>query len=160
MSRVSSLSVLCAGHNMIGWHMHFGLWGCICNCMINCFLSRLPFCLCMFYLCGFLFLRWSSIYWCEQMWETLVVNRRMVTPLHSLPGLNSVDLGFSFRAMAHVLSCLWALFWIIIDPLLYFIIDIVVCPSTFLVPFGITVGVTLILQDLTYYTILCDIPFN
>jgi len=29
MSRVSSLSVLSAGHNIIGWHMHFGLWKCM-----------------------------------------------------------------------------------------------------------------------------------
>jgi len=29
MSRVSSLSVLCASHNIIGWYLHFGLWRCI-----------------------------------------------------------------------------------------------------------------------------------
>jgi len=29
MSRVSSLSVLCASHNMIGWYLHFRLWRCI-----------------------------------------------------------------------------------------------------------------------------------
>jgi len=29
MSRVLSLSVLFASHNMIGWHMHLGLWNCM-----------------------------------------------------------------------------------------------------------------------------------
>jgi len=35
-----------------------------------------------------------------------VVNRGMVTPLYSSPGLDFAYLGFPFRAMAHVLTCL------------------------------------------------------
>jgi len=33
-----------------------------------------------FFACGFLLLRWSSNYWCEQMSEHLVVIRVMKTP--------------------------------------------------------------------------------
>jgi len=62
---------------MIGWHMYLELWNC-----------------CMFCMCGFLFLRWSSIYWCEQMREAPVVNRVMEVPLRSLSGLDSTDLSF------------------------------------------------------------------
>jgi len=35
-----------------------------------------------------------------------VVNKGMVTPLHSPPGLDSAYLGFPFWAMADVLTCL------------------------------------------------------
>jgi len=38
-----------------------------------------PFYLLVFILCGFLLLRWSSIYWCEQIWEPLMVIRVMET---------------------------------------------------------------------------------
>jgi len=41
-----------------------------------------PFCFVVCIFCGFLILRWSSIYWCEQMWELLVVIRVMETSLH------------------------------------------------------------------------------
>jgi len=36
-----------------------------------------PFCLFVCSMCGFILLRWSSIYWCEQMWELPVVIRVM-----------------------------------------------------------------------------------
>jgi len=35
------------------------------------------FCLFVYSMCGFIFLRWSSIYWCEQMRELHVVNKVM-----------------------------------------------------------------------------------
>jgi len=37
------------------------------------FYSSLPSCLLMCLVCGSLLLWWSSIYWCEQMWEILVI---------------------------------------------------------------------------------------
>jgi len=42
-----------------------------------------PFCLFVCSMCGFLLLWWSSIYWCEHMWELLVVTRVMEIPLRS-----------------------------------------------------------------------------
>jgi len=36
---------------------------------------------CMFSVCGFLFFWWSSIYWCEQMRGTPVVNRELMVSL-------------------------------------------------------------------------------
>ena len=39
----------------------------------------------------------------------------------------------SFRVMAHVFSCLWALFWNIVDLLLHLVTGIVVCLRSFLV---------------------------
>ena len=66
------------------------------------------------------------------MRELLVVNKVMETPLHNLSVLDFRWIEFSFRAKAHVLSCLWALFLNIVSPLLYFVIDIMVCPSSFM----------------------------
>jgi len=53
-----------------------------CDCLINCFYSSLPFaCLIALYVV-LLLLRWSSIYWWEQMREVLEINREeMVTLL-------------------------------------------------------------------------------
>jgi len=66
-----------------------------CNCMINHFSALVyPFICCMFCVCGFLFLRWSSIYWWEHMRELLVVNRERMIPLLSLSGIVSVSSSF------------------------------------------------------------------
>jgi len=79
------------GHNMLGWYMFIGLWRYIWLHDKNLFGSSLPFaCLIALYVV-LLLLRWSSIYWWEQMREVLVVNRgEMISP-HSLHGL-----GFMF----------------------------------------------------------------
>jgi len=65
----------------------------VCNCMINHFLLLLTLLLVWFVMCVVLLLvwfvmcvvlislRWSSIYWCEQMRELLVINREMMIPL-------------------------------------------------------------------------------
>jgi len=50
--------------------------------MIKSFYSSLLLLLVCVLVCGFLSLQWSSIYWCEKMWELLVVNKEMVIPLH------------------------------------------------------------------------------
>jgi len=42
-----------------------------------------------------LLLRWSSIYWYEQIREVLEVNREGMIPLRSPPGLDSTALGFT-----------------------------------------------------------------
>jgi len=70
------------------------------------YLFRLFVCL----MCGFLLLRWSSIYWCEQMWELLVVVRVMEISPHSLSWVESRFLEFSFRVVAHVLPCSWSFY--------------------------------------------------
>jgi len=41
--------------------------------MIKPFYSSLPFLFACVSRVWFLLLRWSSIYWCEQMWELLVI---------------------------------------------------------------------------------------
>jgi len=56
--------------------------------MIKSFSSSLPFACLIALFVAFLLLRWSSIYWWEQMWEVLVVNGRETIPLHSLLGLD------------------------------------------------------------------------
>jgi len=48
---------------------------------------------CMSYLCGFPLLQWSSIYWCEHMRETPMINREVMVTLRSPPGLDSTILG-------------------------------------------------------------------
>jgi len=48
----------------------------------NLFTLAYPFYLLVCYMCGFLLLRWSSIYCCEQLWELLVVVRVMKILLH------------------------------------------------------------------------------
>jgi len=40
-----------------------------------------PFCLFVCLVCSLLLLWWSSIYWCEQMWQLLMVLRVMETLL-------------------------------------------------------------------------------
>ena len=53
------------------------------------FYSNLPFCSFVCSMCGFLLLRWSSIYWCEHMRELPVVIRVMEVPLLSLSWVKS-----------------------------------------------------------------------
>jgi len=48
----------------------------------NIFTLAYPFLFVTCSMCGFLLLRWSSIYWCEQMWKLLMVIRMMEIPLH------------------------------------------------------------------------------
>jgi len=80
------------GHNMLGWCMYIGLWKYIWlhdkiflaiaypfTCLIALYVVLLP-------------LRWSSIYWWEQMREVLEVNREGMVPLHSLPVLDFMSL--------------------------------------------------------------------
>ena len=87
----------------------------VCNCMIKRF-STLAYPLCLFVcsVCGFLFLRWSSIYWWEHMRELPVVVRLMEIPLLSLFRVESsyfrVSL-FRLRLMYYLLSK--HLFWIL-----------------------------------------------
>jgi len=50
----------------------------VCNGTINHFsILAYPFCLFVCSVCRFLLLRWSSIYWCKQMRELLVVVKKM-----------------------------------------------------------------------------------
>jgi len=74
-----------------------------------------------------LFLRWSSIYWCEQMREVLEVNREGMIPLHSLPGLDFLLFGLFPRAMAHVLFWPLVYYQLLLNPCTYFYIGILVC---------------------------------
>jgi len=117
MSRVMSLSVLCASHHMIGWCMYLGLWKCMQSYDKIIFYSSLPFLLVCVPVCDFLLLRWSSIYWCEQMREPPVVIRVMEVPLHSLSGLDSAHLSF--------LLALWPIYCLVIE--LYFEILSIPC---------------------------------
>ena len=59
---------------LIAWWKSF--WLKLTLCLFDCLYVVL------------LLLRWSSIYWWEQMREEIVVNRGEMNPLHSLPGLN------------------------------------------------------------------------
>jgi len=63
-----------------------------------------PFCLFDCYVCGSSLLRWSSIYWCEQKREVLVVDKEMMIPLLSFVGW-SPFLRVLFRVVAHVSPC-------------------------------------------------------
>ena len=82
-----------------------------------------------------------------------MVNRDMVTPLHSLLGLDSFLLGFfSFKATTHVLSCLWVSFFTTVDLFTTPCIGIVVCLLFSLVPW--------ILVELTYTPKLCSSYYN
>jgi len=77
----------------------------VCNCMIKRFSTlAYPFCLFVCSMCGFLFLRWSSIYWCEHIWELLMVVKVIETLLLSF-GLDFV-VQISFRTVTHVFICL------------------------------------------------------
>ena len=89
----------------------------ICNGMINHFFSTLayPFFLFVYCVCGFLLLRWLSIYWCEQMRELLVVIRVMEISLLSSYWVGSCLSEFSFRVVAHVLLDFLAYFWILLN---------------------------------------------
>jgi len=80
------------------------------------------------------------------MREILVVNRAMVAPLHSRLGWFPL-LGFSVRAMAHVLSGHWALFLEYCRTLLCFVIGIVVCQVALLSSFEQLYGEMFTLLD-------------
>jgi len=115
------------GHNMLGWCMYVWLWRYIWLHDKNLFGSSLPFaCLIALYVI-LLPLRWSSIYWWEQMWEVLVVNRGEMIPLHSLPGLDFIILmDFSLGLWSMYLSVIWFLY-ILLNFLTSFLSGIVVC---------------------------------
>jgi len=122
------------------------------------FYSSLPFLLVVCFVCGFLFLRWSSIYWCEQMWQLLVVIRMMETPLHSF-GLDSA-VQVSFRVVAHVFVRLLGNYFEYCQSL-YFVLywHRGVSQYFILVPW-IFVRSDVILHDFASYIVLCDISFN
>jgi len=82
MSRVRVLVYWLESHHMLGWCMYIWLWRYVWLHDKTTFgSSLLLFVCCMFCMCGSLFLRWSSIYWCEQMWETPVANRKVMVLL-------------------------------------------------------------------------------
>ena len=88
---------------LVGYHMLGCFWYlCLLNCMQlydkTLFTLAYPLCLLVCSVCGFLLLRWSLIYWCEHMWELLVVIRVMETPLRSLSWVGSPSSKFSFKA--------------------------------------------------------------
>ena len=96
------------GHYMLRWRMYNWLWKCIWLHDKNIFLALAypSVVCCMFRMCDFLFLRWSSIYWWEQMRETSVVNREVMVPLRSPPELDSTVLGFIIG--------LWSMYWLVL----------------------------------------------
>jgi len=124
-----SLSILFACHNMIGWHIFIGLQNSLYLYDKLFYTLAYPFAYLVALYVVLLLLRWSSIYWCEQMREVLEVNREGMIPLHSLFGLDFCLFGLSSRAMSHVACYFWVIFWITIDSFRYLSIDIVVCPS-------------------------------
>jgi len=85
---------------------------------------------CMSCLCGFLFLRWSSIYWCEQMWEILVVNREMAIPPRNYLGW-MLFIWFSFFGLRPMYHLILGFHWFTVNFLLYFVSGIVVCLGFF-----------------------------
>ena len=89
-----------------------------------------PFCLFVCLVCGFLLLRWSLIYWWEQMWELLVVLKVMETPLRSLSWVGSPCSKFSFKAICPMYYLApWACILNIVKLLSHFVNGIVVCLS-------------------------------
>jgi len=131
----------------------------VCNCMINHFSAlAYPSVFVCFVWCDFLFLRWSSIYWCEHMWEILVVNRGMVTPLRSPPRLDSAYWAFLFGLWP--MYCLLILVWSLLD----FVPCLVLtswCASEF--PFmnsWISLRSDSINWIFTHNIILCDLSFK
>ena len=115
------------GHNMLGWYMYVGLWRYIWLHDKNLVGSSLPFaCLIALYVV-LLSLRWSSIYWWEQMREVLAVNRGGMIPLHSLHGLDfNFLLGFSLGLWPMYLSVFWFIY-IMLNFLACFLSGIMVC---------------------------------
>ena len=96
-----SLSVLFASHNMVGWHIFVGMWNNMYLYDKPIYTLAYPFS-CLIALCVvLLLLRWSSIYWCEQMRGTPVVNKEVMVPLLSL--WTGFCFWVFFRAMAYVL---------------------------------------------------------
>ena len=132
-NRVLSLSVLLAGHYMVGGFMYAWILNCMFNCMIKTFFTlAYPFCLFMCLACDFLLLRWPSIYWCEQMWELLVVIRVMETPLHSLTWIGFPFSKFSFKTLWPMYCpTLWAYILYTVKLVSRFVNGIVVCLSFF-----------------------------
>jgi len=138
----------------------------------NFFGSSLPFaCLIALYVV-LLPLRWSSIYWWEQMrcssiywWEhmreVLVVNRREMIPLHSLLGLDfTFYLGFSLGLRPVYCIVLKTLFWIQAISYSFWVVGVVVNFSIFFHLPWINVRSDLILHNLALYIIRCKISFN
>jgi len=124
---VSSLSVLFASHNMIGWHIFIGRWNNMYLYDKLFYTLAYPFaCLVALYVV-LLILRWSSIYWCEQMRETLVVNREVMVLLRSPPGLDSTVLDFVIGPWPMYWLILLNLNWFTVEPCILFCFDIVVC---------------------------------
>ena len=110
---------------MFGWHMYNWLWEYIWLYDKSIFGSSLPFCLFVVLCMVLLLLWWLSIYWCEQMRGTPVVNREVMVPLLSL------WTGFCFWAF---LLGQWPMYCLAFG--LYFE-NIIVTPLCFL--FGIVV---------------------
>jgi len=159
MSRAWVLVYWLEGHNMIGWCMYIWLWNCIQLYDKSFFALAYPFVWCVFYGVVFLSLRWSSIYWCEQMREILVVNREMVVPLLSLWN------GFRFWALLlglwpHVLPGLWALFLEYCRYVFIFCFWHRGVPSFSSVFFWTTMWSEVYTPGPCYYIILCDASFN
>ena len=78
-----SLVYCLRSQNMFGWYIK--CLDCVMACcyLMNYFTLAYLVCLSGCLVCGSSLLRWSSIYWWEQMREVLAVNRRTVTPLLS-----------------------------------------------------------------------------
>jgi len=115
-------------YQMLGWFMYYWLLNCMLNCMIKHFYSSLPFLVCGLLVCGFLLLLWSSIYWCEQMWEFLVI-AVATGVLQLIWAWFGVWLTLEPTSKSYyyvVIPCLWASFWFPVEPF-NFVHDILVC---------------------------------
>ena len=105
MSQVWVLVYCLRSHNMFGWHILLGLWNNMwLHDRLFYTLTYLSIVCCMFCVCGFLFLRWSSTYWCEHMRETPLVHREVMVSLCSPHGLDSIVLG--------LILGLWPMYWL------------------------------------------------
>jgi len=81
------------------------------NSMINRLSTRAyPLCLFVWFVCGFLFLRWSSIYWWEQMRELFIIIRVIKILL-----LSSSRVGSSYFRV--FLLGLWPIFYLLFEHL-------------------------------------------
>jgi len=148
MSRV--LVYCLEGLNMPVWCKWNGLWICIWFLWWTGFGSSLPFaCLFAMYVV-LLLLRWSSIYWWEQMREAFVVSRGEMTLLHSLWAGLHFFLGF-VRVKAHVLLDSLILYFLLLDIYLVFF-GIVMCLEL--------QKLCLRSQNCAIVLFVCDISFN
>ena len=113
---------------MFGWFMYFWLLNCMQLYDKTFFTLTYPFCFVVCIFCGFLILRWSSIYWCEQMWELLVVIRVMETSLHNLSWVGFPCSKFSFKPLWPMYYLApWACILDTVELLSRFVNGIVVC---------------------------------